>query len=134
MADFCYDCTLELFGPDTPNEDLKGLCKEGEIFPVLCEGCGPIYVDHEGKYIYRNPKKVESLKQKYIEASTKFEHSSKTLNDMRVLRNSYHRISSWLRKHQLGEIPFAKKVVNKYDSLCFDIKQQEIEKGEKRRK
>lgn len=54
MADFCKDCSEELFGRDC--EDLKGLItedqwKEGYAAPVICEGCGYTYVDHEGKRV-----------------------------------------------------------------------------------
>lgn len=50
MAEFCFDCTKETFG-EVPlkNHDFYGLCKEGEIVHVLCEGCGYIWVDHTGK-------------------------------------------------------------------------------------
>jgi ribA/ribD-fused uncharacterized protein len=47
MADFCKECYEEHFGPEGTN-DLAGLCKEGEIASVICEGCGPIFVNHEG--------------------------------------------------------------------------------------
>ena len=54
MADFCKDCSEELFGRDCG--DLKGLItedqwKEGYAAPVICEGCGYTYVDHEGKRV-----------------------------------------------------------------------------------
>jgi len=52
MADFCKQCSLELF--DRDSGDFKGLLteeahKEGYFMPVLCEGCGPCTVDHTGK-------------------------------------------------------------------------------------
>lgn len=55
MADFCLQCSLEMFGPDIEN-DLKGISSETDtkagLFPlVLCEGCGPIQVDHTGKCV-----------------------------------------------------------------------------------
>jgi len=31
--------------------DFKGIAKEHETIPVLCEGCGSIWVDCEGKKI-----------------------------------------------------------------------------------
>ena len=54
MADFCKQCSEELFG-----EDFKDLAKLGDpkkmeqgFYPVvLCEGCGPIQVDYFGKCI-----------------------------------------------------------------------------------
>lgn len=52
MADFCKACSEELFGEDFG--DLRGLTdpdswKEGRAAVVLCEGCGPIQVDPEGR-------------------------------------------------------------------------------------
>lgn len=46
MADFCKACAIDNFGDDTG--DLKGLCNPGFFVQVICEGCGYIYVDHEG--------------------------------------------------------------------------------------
>lgn len=46
MADFCKECSEEIFGEDLG--DLTDLCKENEMISVLCEGCGYIYVDHKG--------------------------------------------------------------------------------------
>ena len=56
MADFCKQCSMEHFG-----EDLKDLANLGSTpltkeelsngigFTVLCEGCGFIIVDNDGK-------------------------------------------------------------------------------------
>ena len=54
MADFCKQCSLEIFGFD--NQDLAGLnpeisLKEDEGFVVICEGCGATLVNHEGECI-----------------------------------------------------------------------------------
>lgn len=50
MAEFCWKCLAEQIFPEAPERnDLRGLCKEGEMVAVLCEGCGWITVDHEGK-------------------------------------------------------------------------------------
>ena len=54
MADFCKGCSEEHFGRDTG--DLLGLSTKEDtqngLYPlVLCEGCGPIQVDHTGKCI-----------------------------------------------------------------------------------
>lgn len=49
MADFCKDCSIELFGEDF--NDFAGLCKENEMIYVLCEGCGWVYVNHFGARI-----------------------------------------------------------------------------------
>lgn len=52
MADFCYQCTLEYFGPRfAKKNDMRGLVQKDEIAGVLCEGCGYIIVDHKGKCI-----------------------------------------------------------------------------------
>lgn len=54
MADFCKQCSMELFGED--NRDLAGLnndieLKKDEGFVVICEGCGYTLVNHEGECI-----------------------------------------------------------------------------------
>jgi len=54
MADFCKQCSIEMFGKDYG--DFKGISSEedtkNDLYPlVLCEGCGPIQVDHEGKCV-----------------------------------------------------------------------------------
>ena len=51
MADFCKQCSLEIFGEDF--KDLSNISDEGETelgrFPiVICEGCGVTQVNHEG--------------------------------------------------------------------------------------
>ena len=60
MADFCRQCTKDIYGVEvedkndfvgssTPEDTAKGL------YPVvLCEGCGPIQVDHTGKCISKD--------------------------------------------------------------------------------
>lgn len=55
MADFCKQCTLDLFGPDVPN-DMAGIStpedtENGLFACVLCEECGCCQVDHTGKCI-----------------------------------------------------------------------------------
>jgi hypothetical protein len=53
MAEFCQQCAKDLdFEPD-----FVGLCKEGFMVAVLCEDCGPTYVDHTGKCIGECDKK-----------------------------------------------------------------------------
>ena len=56
MADFCYDCTEELFGQQyAKNNDMAGIVsreeheQHGMTAKVLCEGCGLIEVDHRGR-------------------------------------------------------------------------------------
>ena len=51
MADFCKQCLMDTFGEDFG--DLAGLSKpedteQDKYSVVLCEGCGPIQVNHEG--------------------------------------------------------------------------------------
>lgn len=52
MADFCRQCSIEMFGVDAG--DLRGLNKEATLtnetgFPTICEGCGYNLVDHMGQ-------------------------------------------------------------------------------------
>lgn len=46
MAEFCRQCSSTLLDLDTT--DFAGLCDEGFITIVLCEGCGPTQVDSRG--------------------------------------------------------------------------------------
>jgi hypothetical protein len=55
MADFCKQCSIFDFGEDF--EDLKGLLtpeqvKTGLVVRVICEGCGPTYVNNDGECVY----------------------------------------------------------------------------------
>lgn len=54
MADFCLQCSLEVWGEDS--KDLAGITTpddwaQGKAAVVVCEGCGPIQVDPEGRCI-----------------------------------------------------------------------------------
>jgi hypothetical protein len=49
MSDFCQECSIRMFGKDT--EDFAGECSEDQMVQVLCEGCGVIWVDKNGKRI-----------------------------------------------------------------------------------
>ena len=57
MADFCYQCTEKLFGKEfAPGNDFHSMITKSEVdkgflLPVLCEGCGYIMVDHEGRKV-----------------------------------------------------------------------------------
>lgn len=56
MADFCMECSIRIWGEDT--KDLADLVtkeevEDGMVALVLCEGCGPISVDHEGRALTR---------------------------------------------------------------------------------
>lgn len=51
MADFCQECSYEVWGFDT--KDLAGLVTKEDMnrgvrAHVICEGCGWILVDHNG--------------------------------------------------------------------------------------
>jgi hypothetical protein len=49
MADFCRQCSEKVFGQDYG--DMRGLCDPGYLVVVLCEGCGAVQVDHEGRCV-----------------------------------------------------------------------------------
>ena len=49
MADFCQQCSVEIFQKDY--RELANLCKEGELVQALCENCGSCIVNHNGTCI-----------------------------------------------------------------------------------
>lgn len=54
MADFCKQCSMELFGKDF--RELAGVTEpdkweQGLAARVICEGCGPIQVDPDGNCV-----------------------------------------------------------------------------------
>lgn len=54
MADFCKQCSIDIFGEDF--RELAGITsekmwKEKQAFFALCEGCGPIQVDPDGNCV-----------------------------------------------------------------------------------
>lgn len=54
MADLCRTCSILFFGEG--GRDLAGLSTlsdtAAELYPVvICEGCGPIQVDHQGRRV-----------------------------------------------------------------------------------
>lgn len=54
MADFCQQCSIEMFGEDFG--ELAGMSKpddtaNGLFALALCEGCGHILVDHSGRCV-----------------------------------------------------------------------------------
>mgnify|MGYP003656864063 FL=1 len=52
MASFCYQCTDELFGEEHAHEnDFVGLVRHNERYYGLCEGCGWITMDKDGKRV-----------------------------------------------------------------------------------
>ena len=56
MADFCKQCSVEMFGQDYG--DLANLntepLLEGYGIPVICEGCGYILVNEKGECISKD--------------------------------------------------------------------------------
>ena len=57
MADFCKQCSIDLFGEDFG--DFKNISTEentkNKLFlTALCEGCGLIQVDHNGICVSKN--------------------------------------------------------------------------------
>jgi hypothetical protein len=51
MAEYCWQCSEEHLGTDGEQNDFRGLCKEGELIGVLCEGCGLTAVRHDGQCV-----------------------------------------------------------------------------------
>jgi hypothetical protein len=51
MADFCQQCSIEIFGHDTKDcaRPDQAPLEPGEGWPEICEGCGPTLVDNDGK-------------------------------------------------------------------------------------
>ncbi|MDD3412489.1 MAG: hypothetical protein PHY47_00650 [Lachnospiraceae bacterium] len=54
MADFCRQCSIEIFGEDF--KELAGIVSPEEFTAdkaafVMCEGCGPIFVNPDGSCI-----------------------------------------------------------------------------------
>jgi hypothetical protein len=56
MANFCYSCVTDMFGIPAEKNDLTGICKEDQMFPAICESCGPGFFDHEGKRVEQDDK------------------------------------------------------------------------------
>lgn len=57
MADFCKQCSIKNFNEDFRNlHNLGGerVLPEGMGWPVVCEGCGPTYVNDEGECISKH--------------------------------------------------------------------------------
>lgn len=66
MADFCKQCSIEIFGFDSRDmaeivskqEEVEGLAAN-----VLCEGCGPTQVDSAGECLFHKTTSAECLKE-----------------------------------------------------------------------
>lgn len=55
MADYCKQCSEEIFGhdfEDHANITHRADTEAGQYATVICEGCGPTQVDHEGGCIH----------------------------------------------------------------------------------
>ena len=50
MSDFCHDCASEMFG-DGEDNDFAGAVGQDDHLWCLCEGCGWITVDSNGRRI-----------------------------------------------------------------------------------
>lgn len=50
MADFCKQCSIEMFGEDS--RDFAGMCNEGESAWALREGCGTTEVNCRGECVH----------------------------------------------------------------------------------
>lgn len=59
MANYCKQCSKELFGLPS---DFKGITKPNtdKFAVVLCEGCGSIQVDSDGKCISEDCEKKDA--------------------------------------------------------------------------
>ena len=57
MADFCLECTFNIFPELLPTgeNDLAGLCEPGERVWAVCEGCGPGWFDFTGQRLSMPP-------------------------------------------------------------------------------
>tara|TARA_R100000008_G_C3571457_1_gene162411 strand:- start:197 stop:367 length:171 start_codon:yes stop_codon:yes gene_type:complete len=52
MADFCYDCTATYFGQEyADRNNFAGIVRDKERYYCLCEGCGWITVDKDGRKV-----------------------------------------------------------------------------------
>lgn len=60
MADLCRQCMLEIYGPETADNegDLVGVTtpeewRRGIANVAICEGCGPTLVDDKGNCVHK---------------------------------------------------------------------------------
>ncbi len=72
MADFCTRCSKDLFGTDiAPDIDLKEEAKNLSVAhyigPLLCEGCGFIFLYNDNGVIRVNVEDKQSTKHPDIE-------------------------------------------------------------------
>lgn len=73
MADFCKQCSIELFGEDF--EDLAQIAKEDQLLRCTCEGCGDAVVTGTGTCVsadcLRKHGSFKAIKEKDDEHSNK---------------------------------------------------------------
>jgi hypothetical protein len=49
VAEYCRNCAAKLFGEKVAAKHYRGICKKGETYMELCEGCGDfVELDHTG--------------------------------------------------------------------------------------
>jgi hypothetical protein len=57
VADFCKQCSIELFGKDfgdlKPSPERAAALKDDEGYLEICEGCGVTMVGREGECVYK---------------------------------------------------------------------------------
>jgi hypothetical protein len=69
MADFCRQCTAEIFDQycgDFVNITTLEDWRSGKAAVVLCEGCGPIQVDPSGNCVSEDCLKKHGLKSNKV--------------------------------------------------------------------
>jgi len=55
VADFCRDCTAELYEGFEDQNDFAGIAGEGDYIVTLCESCGVHAFDHRGQRACQRP-------------------------------------------------------------------------------
>lgn len=60
MSDYCFQCTEKYLGMPGDKNDLSGISTPqdtaNDMFAsVICEGCGFVFVDHEGRCVSESP-------------------------------------------------------------------------------
>jgi hypothetical protein len=49
VAEYCRNCAVKLFGESVAAKHFRGLCRKGDTYTELCEGCGDfVELDHNG--------------------------------------------------------------------------------------
>jgi len=58
MADFCQECSIKMFGEDF--KDMASDIADDQMVRGICEGCGFIWVDKNGKRIDFENKEIST--------------------------------------------------------------------------